>query len=61
MSACEEEVVLKESTASTFDEEVSELMITYAWGVASFVEVKKSESLADVRTRIDQELDDDII
>ena len=61
MSAFEEEVVLKESTISTFNEEVSEFMITCAWGVTAFVEVKKSEYLADVRTRIDQELDDDII
>eukprot|EP00957_Ditylum_brightwellii_P069084 5244331-Ditylum_brightwellii.AAC.1 len=61
MSACEEEVVLKESTTSPFNKEVSEVMITCAWGVTAFVEVRKSESLADVRTQIDQELDDDII
>ena len=61
MPVSEEEVVLKESTISTVNEEVSEFMITCAWGVTSFVEVKKSESLADVRTQINQELDDDII
>ena len=61
MSACEEEVGLKKSTTSTVYEEVSEFMITYAWGITWFVEVKKSESLDDVRTQIDQELDDDII
>eukprot|EP00957_Ditylum_brightwellii_P048618 3689235-Ditylum_brightwellii.AAC.1 len=61
MSVSEEEVVLKESTISTFNEDVSELMITCAWGVTVFVEVKKSESLDDVRTWIDQELDDNII
>eukprot|EP00957_Ditylum_brightwellii_P095063 7239960-Ditylum_brightwellii.AAC.1 len=61
MSAFEEEVVLKEPIISILDEEVSELMITCAWGVTAFAEVEKSESLADVRTQIDQELDDDII
>eukprot|EP00957_Ditylum_brightwellii_P085603 6512058-Ditylum_brightwellii.AAC.1 len=45
----------------TFDKEVSELMITCAWGVTAFVELKKSESLDDVITWIDQELDDDSI
>eukprot|EP00957_Ditylum_brightwellii_P145362 11070033-Ditylum_brightwellii.AAC.1 len=61
MLAFEEEEVLKESTISTFHEEVSELMITWSWGITAFVEVKKSESLADVRIWIDQELNDDII
>ena len=61
MSAFEEEVVLCESAISTFNKEVSEFMITCAWGVTAFVEVKKSESLDNVRTWIDQELDDDII
>ena len=42
-------------------EGVYELMITCAWGVTAFIEVKHSESLADVRTRIDWELDDDSI
>eukprot|EP00957_Ditylum_brightwellii_P133959 10214629-Ditylum_brightwellii.AAC.1 len=55
MSISEEEVVLKEFTISTLDEEVSEFMITCAWGVTAFVELNKSESLDD------QELDDDIL
>ena len=42
-------------------EGVYELMVTCAWGVTAFVEVKKSESLDGVRTWIDRELDDDII
>eukprot|EP00957_Ditylum_brightwellii_P111062 8469379-Ditylum_brightwellii.AAC.1 len=61
MSTCEEEVFLKESTISTFNKEVYEVMITCAWGVTAFVEVKNSESLAGIRIWIDQELDDDII
>ena len=61
MSVSEEEVVLKESIISTFDEEVSELMITCAWSVTAFVEVKKSASLDDVRIQIYQILGDDII
>eukprot|EP00957_Ditylum_brightwellii_P095168 7248290-Ditylum_brightwellii.AAC.1 len=61
MSACEEEAVLKESTTSTFNEEVFELMIICAWSVTAFIEMKKSESLADVKNWIDQELDNDII
>ena len=53
MPVSEEEVALKESTISTFNEEVSESMTTCAWGLRAFVEVKKSESLDDVRTQID--------
>eukprot|EP00957_Ditylum_brightwellii_P192941 14691090-Ditylum_brightwellii.AAC.1 len=33
MSACEQEAVLKESTTSTFKEEVSEFMTTCTWGI----------------------------
>ena len=61
MPFSEEEVVLKESTISTSNEEVSEFMIICAWGATAFVEVKKSESSADVRSWIDRELGDDII
>eukprot|EP00957_Ditylum_brightwellii_P025815 1953016-Ditylum_brightwellii.AAC.1 len=61
MSSSEEEVVLKKSTTALIVDKVSEFMMTGAWGVITYIQVEKSDSLADVRSWINQHLDKDIV
>eukprot|EP00957_Ditylum_brightwellii_P004679 355705-Ditylum_brightwellii.AAC.1 len=59
MPSSEEEAFLKKSTTTLFIDEVSEFMMIGSWGAAAFVQVKNSDSFADVRSWIIQYLDED--